>query len=715
MEGLALLAGLLGGYAQGRQLKQNRSIRQATLKAQQDDRNRQYELDQQKFAYQKLKDANKPDPNIDTGPSLIFDRQIDPLRQWWKGWNDSLGKETTFSGRKRLIDEGLAKMPYHRQLVKTALDTYGPQIGYKDVDPDLFLGGMHGMAGVNYDSAKGVYTTPEGFYKRYAPPVSAADKARVRQELDNISQRPDMPIIEQQAKMKAIRDSLADIYGQDAALAEIPYLPGETVPLGTKVLDVDGTPQAYGDRPLPTFDDKTNPFVGTKVDGGIARRTVPQQNLLGMFGTDAPGMFAPQAQQDAYQDARYKPFTDANPALQPKAQLFNPSQGRFNVAPMFQPQLNQPEFSDPDKEFRRGFATRVMSGSPKTEEEAGLAQFVQSQRQYNPNFDPFRNADDLRFTLQMASPQLAPTLHRSAAKMATGEGSSMEFVPQTQKSVPVTGKYTIAPKASAISALASADYTNEKKRTEVLMREPNFRLAVAREQQIREGMANDKWRQQFDAFKFSDESKRGWAQLGISQDRLSFDISKDKFDRWKTTHKMTQDDVAFVQSLTKHQDQQVKTLTAELNSVGQEISRMSASQWINHTSLNSVDDAVLAKVKAGQEPSLDEWNNLTTEQKMAVNEQINMFRLSSRAAALRAQLTTADGNLTKAREWEAGVRAEFSGQAKEKKDITAKWKAYNPKMDPGLIAANAENGIYPPDKTGKPQAKPKTVNIFGGK
>ena len=60
MQPLGILAGLLGGYQQGRQLKQNRGIKQATLKAQQDDRDRQFKLEQDKFAYLKEKDENKP-------------------------------------------------------------------------------------------------------------------------------------------------------------------------------------------------------------------------------------------------------------------------------------------------------------------------------------------------------------------------------------------------------------------------------------------------------------------------------------------------------------------------------------------------------------------------------------------------------------------------------------------------------------------------------
>ena len=102
-----------------------------------------------------------------------------------------------------------------------------------------------------------------------------------------------------------------------------------------------------------------------------------------------------QEQKDAYQNSRYKPFTEDNPALQPSAQRFNPLQGQFNIAPMFQPKLNQAEFTDPDKEFRRNFAMRVMSGSPQNQEEAGLQQFIESQRQYNPNFDPFRNQESI--------------------------------------------------------------------------------------------------------------------------------------------------------------------------------------------------------------------------------------------------------------------------------------------------------------------------------
>lgn len=719
MEGLGLLAGLLGGYQQGRQLKQNRALKQAQLTREtaRDAATLAHQKKMEEYAGRRLTLAENPQTKTDTGPSLIFDRQLDPVREYWKTWNNNINKETTMAGRKRVIDEGLGKLPYHRQLVKSALGTYGSQLGYADdTDPDLFLGGMHGMSGVTFDSKTGAYGAPKDIYSKFAPPVSPADKAALRQQMDAIANSPNMPIAQQRAAMQALRDRFADLYGEDNAKAEIPYLPGDDVTTGYKTLDVEGKPEALGNRPAPVFDDVTNPFLGTNVQGGIARRTVPQQNMQGMFGTDAPGMFAPQEQKDAYQNARYKPFTDERPALQPSAQQFNPSQGQFNIAPMFQPKLNQAEFTDPDKEFRRSFAMRVMSGNPQTEEEAGLQQFIQSQRQYNPNFDPFRNQEDLRFTLQMAGPNIAPTLHRSAAKMATGEGSSLEFVPTTEKTVPVTGKYTIAPKASAIGALASADYTKEKTQTEILMRQPNYRLALARENQIQEGISNDKWRQRFDAAKFSDESQRGWQQLGISRNRLNFDISKDQFDRFIKKKKLVQEDITFVQSLTKHQDLNVKTIDSELKSVTADIGRAQASQWLNHTSLNSVDDSILAKVQGGQELSPAEFNSLTAEQKMAVNEQINMGRLVRRAGTLRAQLATENGKLDKAREWEAGVRKEFSGQAAMEKELVAAWKTYAPNMTAQEIQEAVENDLAPPKPTKKGKsAGPKTVDPFKGR
>ena len=120
MQPLGILAGLLGGYQQGRQLKQNRGIKQATLKAQQDDRDRQFKLEQDKFAYLKEKDENKPLPNIDTGPSTIFDRQLDPVRKYWETWNKNVTAAPTMSDRRRVIDEGMGVLPYHRQIVQSA-------------------------------------------------------------------------------------------------------------------------------------------------------------------------------------------------------------------------------------------------------------------------------------------------------------------------------------------------------------------------------------------------------------------------------------------------------------------------------------------------------------------------------------------------------------------------------------------------------------------
>jgi hypothetical protein len=719
MEGLGLLAGLLGGYQQGRQLKQNRALKQAQLTREtaRDAATLAHQKKMEEYAGRRLTIAENPQAKTDTGPSLIFDRQLDPVREYWKTWNNNINKETTMAGRKRVIDEGLGKLPYHRQLVKSALGTYGPQLGYTDdTDPDLFLGGMHGMSGVTFDPKTGAYGAPKDVYSKYAPAVSTADKAALRQQIEAISNSPNMPIAQQRAAMQALRDRFADLYGEDNAKAEIPYLPGDDVTTGYKTLDVEGKPEALGNRPEPVFNDATNPFLGTNIEGGVARRTVPQQNLLGMFGTDAPGMFAPQEQKDAYQSARYnapKTLGTYRPGN------FNPTQGQFNMAPTFQPSpidSNPADFADPDKEFRRGFAMRVMSGSPQNEEEKGLQQFIESQRQYNPNFDPFRNQEDLRFTLQMAGPNIAPTLHRSAAKMATGAGSSLEFVPTTQKTVPVTGKYTIAPKASAISALASADYTNEQIQTAILMRQPNYRLALARENEIQERISNDKWRQRFDAAKFNDESDRGWKTLGISRDRLNFDIDKDKFDRFIKGKKLVQDDITFVQSLTKHQDLNVKTIDTELKSVTAEIGRAQASQWLNHTSLGSVDDSILAKVQGGQELSLDEFNSLTAEQKMAVNEQINMGRLARRAATLRAQLATENGKLDTAREWEAATRKEFSGQAAREKELVTAWKKHNPRMTAQEIQEALDAGLAPPKPTKKGNtAGPGTVDPFAGR
>lgn len=716
MEGLGLLAGLLGGYAQGRQLKQNRALKQAQLTREQtrDAATLAHQKKMEEYAGRRLDIAENPQTKTDTGPSLIFDRQLDPVREYWKTWNNNINKETTMAGRRRVIDEGLGKLPYHRQLVQSALGTYGPQLGYaNDTDPDLFLGGMHGMSGITYDKTKGVYGAPQDIYKRYAPPVQAADKAALRQQIDAISNSPNMPIAQQRAAIQALKERFADLYGEDNANAEIPYLPGDAVTTGYKTLDVEGKPEALGNRPAPTFDDTTNPFLGTSVDGGIARRTVPQQAQRAMFGADAPGMFAPQDQQDAYQDARFKPGTYG---LADRTQLFNPLQGQFNVAPQFGLGLNPAEFTDPDKEFRRGFAMRVMSGSPQNPEEAGLSQFVQSQREYNPNFDPFRNLEDLRFTLQMAGPNIAPTLHRSAAKMATGAGSSLEFVPQTKKTVPVTGPYTIAPKASALGALASADYTKEKTQTEILMRQPNYKLALAREQQIQEGISNDRWRQKFDVAKFNDQSLLGWKQLGISRDRLNFDISTENFNKWLKNRKLKQEDVTFVQSLTKHQDENIKAIRSELYNITTEIGRGQSSQWLNHTSLNSVDDSIMAKVQGGQELSPAEFASLTTEQKMAVNEQINMGRLAKRAATLRAQLGTENGKLDKARQWEAEVRKQFSGQADAEKKLTERWRKYNPKMTLEEINEAVENDLAPPDKpkAGK-GSSPKTTDPFAGR
>ena len=713
MQPLGILAGLLGGYQQGRQLKQNRGIKQATLKAQQDDRDRQFKLEQDKFAYLKEKDENKPLPNIDTGPSTIFDRQLDPVRKYWETWNKNVTAAPTMSDRRRVIDEGMGVLPYHRQIVQSALKMYGPQIGYDGADPDLFLGGMHGISGVKYDPTKNAYAKPDNVYKQYAPPVSVADKAMIRAEKDLIAGAGNMPIQAQKVRMQALKDSLVAKYGQENADAEIPFLPGDNVPLGLKTVDVEGQPEALGSRPEPVFGDTTNPFLGTNVDGGIARRTVPQQNVRGMFGTDAPGMFAPQAQKAAYEDARYKPFTDERRALQPNAQTFNPLQGQFNVAPMFQPKLNQAEFTDPDKEFRRNFAMRVMSGTPTDQEEAGLQQFIRSQREFNPNFDPFRNPNDLRFTLEMTG-DLAPKLQRSAAKMATGVGSSFEFVPTTKQTKEVTGPYSIAPKASAVNALANADYTTEKKRTEIVMRQPRLALAVAQETKIRQDMANDQWRQQFDTFKFSDESATRWKTLGISRDRLNFDINRDTFDRFLKKHKLVQEDVTFVNGLTKHQDGLVKSIEGELGRTTAALQRGQQSQWLNHDSLKSVDDKLLEKVADGQTPTPEEYKTLTPEQRLAIKEQVSMVALTKREASLNAQLISERGKLTQATDWENATRKEFNGQAQQEKDLAAAWQKYDKTLTLEQIATYVADKQGPPEKA-KPAPAPRTNSKLSGR
>jgi hypothetical protein len=707
MQPLGLLAGLLGGYQQGRQLKQNRGIRQATLKAQQDDRERQYKLEQDKFEYLKKKDSDKPAPNIDTGPSLIFDRMIDPTRKYWESWQKNVGSGLTLADRRRVIDEGIAKMPFHRQQIQSALDAYGPQLGFNNADPDLFLGGMHGMAGVKFDPATGKYVIPEDVYDTYAPPVTITDKNAVRDTIREISESPGMTTEAARARMQGLRDHLAALYGKRNAMAEIPYLPGDDVQMGTKTINVDGAPRAIEDRFAPKFDDATNPFLGMPTQGGIARRTAPQQQLLGMFGTDAPGMFAPQSERDAYQDARYNApqtlgtITDAN---------FDPARGQFNMAPIFNPSpTNVPaNFADPDKEFRRGFATRVLSGTPTTQEELGLQQFIQSQRTVNPNFDPFRNMEDLRFTLQLAGPNIAPTLHRAAAKMVTGEGSSMEFVPQTQKQVPVTQKFTIAPKASALSAVATAKLTDAKTQTEILNRIPNNELIKARTKKVYDDMQNAAWRQKWDQFKFNDESLRGWQQLGISRERLNFDIDKDRFDRWLKNKEVGQKDIKFIQSLGDVTQKNVDTLKARLNTVNTTIRALSSSQWINHTSLNSVDASIMDKVRSGQDTTPDEWNSLTEEQKMAVRESTELYRQVAQAATLDRQITDANESLDGLRGYEGAVRDKFTGDEARRKELRLQWK----KSDPNLTTDQLDSLVAMGKAPGKkPTPKPSNIRL----
>jgi hypothetical protein len=79
-------------------------------------------------------------------------------------------------------------------------------------------------------------------------------------------------------------------------------------------------------------------------------------------------------------------------------------------------------------------------------------------------------------------------------------------------------------------------------------------------------------------------------------------------------------------------------------------------------------------------------------------------------------LTTENGKLDTAREWEAATRKEFSGQAAREKELVTAWKKHNPKMTTQEIQEAVDAGLAPPKPTQKGKtAGPGTVDPFAGR
>lgn len=704
MEGLGLLAGLLGGYAQGRQLKQNRSIRQATLKAQQTDRDRQYELEQQKFAYQKLKDANTP-RNVDTGYSTMFDRQLEPIREFWKTHLGQRVKAADRGTRVQLTKSALAALPGQRAQIQNAIDQYGKHLGLEGVDPDMYLAGMHGMSGLKYDRTTGgygvvnpkdnkFYEPGDDFYNQFDPSdVSDVDKRRYDALRTSLKAQP-LSVSAQRGQVQAFKDEMIQTYGANAANKLIPFLPGDNVPVGFKEEMVDQAPVPQA-KPF-ALDPTSNPFVGQSVTGllgtGRYRHTVPDAEIAAQYGTDMPPMFAPNAAKNAWAKGRFN--IDPNRMAIPGP--FGLSVPLGIVTPKNNRQLE-----------RQMFAQRVLSNTPQTPEEGNLGAFIQAQRQVNPNFNPFTNMNDARLTLQFVTPDMSPKYHETMAELATPK--NQEYVPQKSKVTEITSPLSYAPTSSAIAAEASAGLSGARTATENVMRAPRLALVETQIRNIRDTITHRRWNELFQETKFRDTSDRGWQTLGLASSRLDFDKAKNKFAERIKLHKVDQDDLEFVTKFTKAADSNIKSIQSQINALTRSVDARQTQGWLNHDSIKNITPEIWEEYYKG-EMSDQRFKEVFKDIPMqtAATQRRDNERDLDRLRALQSELQSERNKLQTARTWESDIHKELSGKNERDEKIRAAWKKHDYKMSPEDIEVKVELGVLPSGKKPSPVPTNKT-------
>jgi len=712
MDGYGLLAGLLGGYAQGRQLRQNRDIRQAQIKRQvvQDAYTRAHQAKMEDYAARRLKLAENPIRNLDPAAGTNFDRTIADINKYYQDWHTRLGKAGTIDNIQAILNEGTDALPGFRARIQSNIDRWGKDIGYEGADPDMFLQPMHGMR-TKYDPATGRYSyvDKDEFRRTYAPKtISDADMAYVRSQQDAIRKTISNPE-QQRTAMAAVKQGLIAKYGEDAANAAIPFLPLDDVPIGQYQTFVpkEGGYQPYTPEAgfqLPT---NINPAIGQSTDTSSIRRILDPAKLAAQFGADAPDPFASEAAKRAYEDARYNAPQSLG-TIEPVN--INPIKGQFNFAPRFRPSvINAPEnYADRDKEFRRAFMSRVMSGpaAGKTEEEVGLGMLVQTFQRQNPNFNPFKNAEDARKILSLVSPKDADMFHRVVAGVAN-EGGYERQEGKTE-TLPLTSKYELTPYESTNAADAAGKLSDQRvieSKTLLPLRAQNI------ESQIKERNNQEtqrRWQRWWEQYKFSDISKRGWAQIGISQGNLDLNRLREQFNERITNHRVTNEDVKLVQSLYKHMDNEQKSLQMRLKAVDTAITAQNASINLNGGALSHLTGNERQQLIDGTMPASVRKAKIvgnTQATAAAALEQLGVFQ--KERTAIEKQLQSTADDVLQAKTWEENMRDEIKNNSANR-ETEVKLMMKQNGWSEQQAQAKWESGYRPKSTTGKPGGKPQT-------
>jgi hypothetical protein len=726
MDGFGLLAGLLGGYQQGRQLRQNRDIKKAQIERQvvQDAYTRAHQTKMEGIAQRRLTLAENPVRNLDPAAGTNFDRSIADINKYYQDWHARLAKAGPLADKRAILNEGIDALPGFRTRIQSNIDQWGKDIGYEGADPDMFLQPMHGMR-TKYDPTKGNYSYVDDneFRRTYAPKaISDADMGYVRSQIDAIRKTISNPE-QQRAAMTAVKQGLIDKYGEDAANAAIPYLPLDEIKIGSyqgfapKTQGyVPYTPEAGFQLP-PDI----NPATGISTDTSRIRKVIDPAKLATQFGADAPGRFAPQAEKDAYQDARYNAPQNLG-TFRPVN--FNPTQGKFNIAPTFQPSpinSNPADFADPDKEFNRAYMTRIMSGpaAGKTEEEVGLGTLVQMFQRQDPNFNPFKNVDDARKILSLVGPQDADVFHKVVARVAN-EGGYERQEGET-KALPLTSKYELTPYESTNAADAAGKLSDQRvteSRTLLPLKEADIKSRITeRVNQERER----RWRRYFDTIKFDDTKKRGWAQIGISQGNLNLNNLRRIFNEKITMHRVTNEDVKLVQGLYKHMDGEQKSLQLRLKAVETSITAANASINLNGGSLSHLSGEERQQLIDGTMPAAVRKAKITgTNQANAAAALEQLGVMQKERSDINAQLEATSADVLEAKTWEENMRDQTKGNTFQR-DADVKLLMEQNGWTEAQAQHKWESGSRPksasPGKgksTGKPQGKPKAGGMPEG-
>jgi hypothetical protein len=736
MDGFGLLAGLLGGYQQGRQLRQTRDIRKAQIDRQvvQDAYTRAHQQKMEDYAARRLKLAENPVRNLDPAAGVNFDRAKNDIDKYWTDWRTRMAKQgVPIAEKMRTFEEGLSALPGHRRQLQSNIDQWGSQIGYENADPDMFLGPMHGIQGVKYNAATGSYQyydpqtneykfNPKAFESQFAgTSIDPADKASI-EALKKYVEGTDLTPEARRSMLAAKKKETALKYGQAAADVEFAYLPGDPVQIG-ETQDFVPTPggfKAFTPNEGFKLPGNVNPALGIESPTEQVRRVVDPTRLQSFFGADAPGQFATPQERQAYNDARYKPYTQKNPLFYPKptSQSFNPLQGQFNIAPMFQLGLRQPEFTDPDKEFRRSFMQRVMtpgfvSTNQGTDEERGLSLLIEGFKQTNPDFNPFANPEDARKILQIAPPNIAPMFHQAVSKIASEGGYERQT--GEVKTVPVMGKYDIKPLQSTVTAKETANLASAKTTETKSLLPGKLNLQGAELQEYKNKQNERMWRRGFEWTKFKAQNALGWTNANTSRMNTNLSAERLAFDKRVNARKTTIEDIKTVQSMYKHADGEVSTLKSLLSTYSREKQSYDALYTTNAGTLSraGLSNLDIERLRKGElNPSMGEYNekivgnaNIT-----AANILAHTGRLDRKITDTAAKLQLAQDDLDEAKVWEGKVRASLTGKNQAQIKMYDAWKKSDPTLTDDIIWGYVSLDQSPQEKEpsgGAKSGKPK--------